>query len=108
MRHRVSPDGPSEGMAGMSQMLAPSESLGEVSIAHREIRVLLDELGTLDHADRSDAAERLCVAVAGHRATCTESVVHRAGRIGAEHEQQARLLIASTHGVPLMVARLRL
>ena len=91
----------------MSELLAPASMFGELSIAHRQIRDLLEELGRVD-GDLVEVAERLCCAVAKHRASCTELVLHRAARHGPDHEQQARLLMLATHGIEQLVDRLRL
>ena len=91
----------------MSDLLAPLGLFAEQSTAHRQIRDLLEEFAQAD-GDWVDIAERLCLAVAMHRASCTELVLQRACRNGSDHEQQARLLMSATHGVEQLLDRLRL
>jgi hypothetical protein len=90
----------------MSDVLT-HDRLFELSTEHREIRRLVD---LFDHVgvDRVAVAERLCVVMAGHRASITEPILNRAAQGGAGHEQQARLLMAATHGAEELIDRLRL
>ena len=94
-------------MTIVSTLLGPNDLLGELSTAHHEIRGLLDRLD-LEPSDRMDVAEELCLAMAKHRASCTESVLRGSGVQTPDHEQQARLLRVALHGIEQLVDRLRL
>ena len=91
----------------MSDVTEGTVRFGELSTAHREIRDLVERFGGCD-MDRVDIAERLCIAVAKHRSSGTESVLHHAAVLGPDHEQQGRLLTMATNGIEQLVDRLRL
>lgn len=91
----------------MSDLLAPPNRFVEIATAHHEIRALLDRFDQVD-VDRIEVAERLCLAMARHRSSVTEVVLRQAAVQGADHEQQARLLMVATHGAEGLVDRLRL
>lgn len=90
----------------MSELLS-GDLLASLALDHQGIRTLLARL-EVDYATRCDTADELDMAVARHRAGCTETVVHCAARTSHDHEQQVRLLIAASRGMHQIVDRLRL